>query len=136
MLLPIKQAIVSVRSTKRNTFYNLIDVSDQKVKISYSLGSIKSNKRNTYADTKLLAHLFVQQIIELKYKDISFLILRGLGAGRSTLVNAFRNSGLRIGFIQDCTLTPHNGCRPPKIRRKKFRTRTSFKIKKLLTPGF
>nr|YP_009672645.1 ribosomal protein S11 [Dictyopteris divaricata]QDB64130.1 ribosomal protein S11 [Dictyopteris divaricata] len=130
-----KHGIVYIRGTKRNTFCVLIDGSDQKVKISSSVGSISPDKASPYVTTKLLAQYFVQRLIDLKYVRVS-VVLRGLGVGRGVVINSLRNSGLHLHTIKDTTLSPHNGCRPPKVRRKKFRTRVSFKIKKFLSLRF
>lgn len=132
--MPNTKAVVYICSTKRNTFYSLIDMYDRKVKVSLSAGDIKPSKKNSYLNVKLLAQVFVQRVLELKYRNLSF-VLRGLGFGRGAALNAFKNSGLCIDSVTDTTLTPHNGCRPVKIRRKKLRTRMSFRVRRLLSPG-
>lgn len=132
-----KVGIIHVRSTKRNTVCSLVDLNDRKVKFSRSLGCLKDasvEKRNHYTSVRLLSRLFVQKIKELGYGNVS-VILRGLGPGRAAVINCIREHELRVGLIKDLTSSAHNGCRPPKTRRKKFRTRTSFRIRRILSPG-
>lgn len=45
------------------------------------------------------------------------VIIKGIGSGREAAVRAFNTQGLQIASIRDFTPIPHNGCRPPKVRR-------------------
>lgn len=45
------------------------------------------------------------------------LFIKGIGAGREAAVRALANQGFSIELIKDITPTPHNGCRPQKVRR-------------------
>ena len=71
----------------------------------------------------------------LKYTKV-YVFLSGIGPGRISIINSFRNSDIKILGLTDMTLYPHNGCRSKKLRRKKFRTKISVKVKRLLSPGF
>ena len=43
--------------------------------------------------------------------------LSGPGSGREAALRALAASGLKVGAIRDVTPIPHNGCKPPKMRR-------------------
>ena len=45
------------------------------------------------------------------------VVVRGVGAGRESLLRAFASKGIAINRIADETPVPHNGPRPPKARR-------------------
>ena len=45
------------------------------------------------------------------------VIIRGVGAGRESVLRAFSGKGVQIKSIKDVTPVPHNGPRPPKPRR-------------------
>lgn len=45
------------------------------------------------------------------------VLIKGVGAGRSTAVKGLGLGGLGIVEISDRTPEPHNGCRPKKARR-------------------
>jgi small subunit ribosomal protein S11 len=45
------------------------------------------------------------------------VIIRGVGAGRESVLRAFSGKGIQIRSIKDATPVPHNGPRPPKARR-------------------
>nr|YP_011008090.1 ribosomal protein S11 [Dictyotopsis propagulifera]WBP69956.1 ribosomal protein S11 [Dictyotopsis propagulifera] len=127
-----KKAILYLKCTKRNSFCTLVDFSDLKIKFSCSVGIMK-NKKNNYLNVKLLAEKFVQKIIILGYNEVSIILL-GLGLGRIVILNSIRESNLNLDLIHDYTSGIHNGCRPSKIKRKKHKSKISFKIKKLLNP--
>ena len=131
-----KYGYVYITSTRRNLFCTIIDYNDKKVKFSCSYGLVKTDaKKIGYVPSKLLGYLFLNKIKTLKYNKV-YVILTGVGSGRAFIINSFRNTDIRVLRIIDTTLCPHNGCRPKKYRRKKFRTKMSSKIKKLLSPGF
>ena len=44
--------------------------------------------------------------------------VRGPGVGRESALRALQNSGVVVISIVDNTYYPHNGCRPPKRRRR------------------
>lgn len=137
MLNSIKKGLICIRTTKRNVLFSLIDLNEKKVKLSSSLGCVKYNgvdKRANYSSVRAFSEFFTLKIQELGYTDVSIL-LRGLGVTRVALIHVLRDYNLRLSKIKDETLSSHNGCRPPKLRRKKIRTRLSFRTKKLLSPG-
>jgi nitrogen regulatory protein P-II 1 len=43
--------------------------------------------------------------------------VKGIGPGRDSAARALMTHGLNIMTIKDVTPIPHNGCRPPKVRR-------------------
>jgi small subunit ribosomal protein S11 len=45
------------------------------------------------------------------------VLINGVGSGRESALRSLAARGLEIIAIRDITPTPHNGCRPPKVRR-------------------
>ena len=45
------------------------------------------------------------------------VIVKGVGGGRDSAIRAFAGRGFEIDSIVDMTPIPHNGPRPPKVRR-------------------
>lgn len=134
-----KTGILYLRCTRRNVFCTLVDSEEKRVKFSCSLGvSGVSHQaldfKNNYMKSKLLSQYFIQKVKGFSIGRLR-IVTCGLSVGRATLLNTIRNSSLQIISIEDSTLAPHNGCRGPKQRRKKSRTKLSFKIKRLVTPS-
>ena len=46
------------------------------------------------------------------------VFVKGPGSGREAAIRALQAAGLEVTMIRDVTPVPHNGCRPPKRRRK------------------
>ena len=45
------------------------------------------------------------------------VFVKGVGSGRDSALRSFINRGLNVVNIKDKTPIPHNGPRPPKVRR-------------------
>lgn len=43
--------------------------------------------------------------------------VKGPGSGRESAIRAIDNCGIKVTKIKDVSPIPHNGCRPPKMRR-------------------
>jgi len=59
-----------------------------------------------------------QQLAEEKYDfQVADIFIKGIGPGREASLRAVKASRIDINRIIDITPVPHNGVRPPKIRR-------------------
>ena len=45
------------------------------------------------------------------------VFVKGIGSGRESALRSLAGHGLSVTAIKDITPIPHNGCRPPKVRR-------------------
>jgi small subunit ribosomal protein S11 len=63
----------------------------------------------------------VVSVVSEKLKKIGFsnldIVVKGVGAGRDSAIRSLANQGFNILSIRDFTPIPHNGPRPPKVRR-------------------
>jgi small subunit ribosomal protein S11 len=50
----------------------------------------------------------------LKSVDV---FVKGVGSGREGAIRALNANNINVMSIKDITPIPHNGCRPPKVRR-------------------
>lgn len=57
------------------------------------------------------------QNTEFVIKQVSLLIA-GVGYGKFGVIRGLSKLGIKIKTISDVTAIPHNGCKPPKMRRK------------------
>ena len=80
-----------------------------------SLGFSGPKKATPFAASKVVA------AIAEKAKKIGLLnidvIVKGVGSGRDSAIRSLANQGFNILSIRDLTPIPHNGPRPPKVRR-------------------
>lgn len=82
---------------------------------SGSLGFKGAKKATPYAATKI-AETVIEKIKKSGISEVSVFV-KGIGGGREAAVRALANKGLNIISIKDVTPLPHNGCKPPKVRR-------------------
>ena len=108
---------VYIQSTYNNTMVTITDTNGS-VLAWASAGSVgfKGPKKATpYAASRVIEAL-MEKIHKIGLREISVFV-RGVGSGRESAVRALAAHGLEINFIKDVTPVPHNGCRPPKVRR-------------------
>ncbi len=80
-----------------------------------SLGFSGPKKSTPFAASKVVA------AVAEKLKKIGIVnfevIVKGVGSGRDSSIRSLANQGFNILSIKDVTPIPHNGPRPPKVRR-------------------
>lgn len=123
-----KKGIIFIKSTTRNVFCTLIDIQEKKVKTSCSLRvpayeNEYNERENLYTRGLLLGNLFGEKVIKLGYTEFIIYLKSGINKGRKGVIRGLSKKGVKITFLHLGTRYPHNGCRPVKVRRKKFRTK-------------
>lgn len=112
-----KEGKIYIFSSYNNTLMTLTD--SQGNTLSWvSSGNIgfKGTKKGTpYAASKV-AEAIVQRARKLGIEQVEILV-KGIGSGRESAIRSLANRGLDVISIEDVTPIPHNGCRPPKVRR-------------------
>ena len=108
---------VYIQSTYNNT---LVTVADDRGNVlawasAASVGFKGPKKATPYAASKVIDTL-MEKIHKIGIREVSVFV-RGVGSGRESAVRALAAHGLEINLIKDMTPVPHNGCRPPKVRR-------------------
>ena len=75
-----------------------------------------TRKSTPYAATTATENALKKAIEQynLRYADI---YIKGIGPGREAALRAVKASAVEVEKIVDITPIPHNGVRPPKIRR-------------------
>lgn len=113
----IERGVLHVEATFNNTKAVLTDEKGNAVVSSSAgaLGFAGSRKSTPYAAAKV-GELLGDKALAIGLKEAS-VIIRGVGAGRESVLRAFSGKGISIRAIKDATPIPHNGPRPPKPRR-------------------
>lgn len=112
-----KEGKIYISSSYNNTIISLTD--PQGNIISWvSAGSIgfKGTKKATPFAASKVAETIAQRAKKLGIEKIQVMV-KGIGAGRESAIRSLAARGLDIQSIKDITPIPHNGCRPPKVRR-------------------
>lgn len=113
----LEKGVLHVEATFNNTKAVLTDEKGNAVMSSSAgaLGFSGARKSTPYAAAKV-GELLGEKGTTIGLKEAS-VVIRGVGAGRESVLRAFAGKGIQIRTIKDATPIPHNGPRPPKPRR-------------------
>ena len=108
---------IYISSSYNNTIITLTDSSGNKLTAA-SAGSIgfKGAKKATPFAASKVAEGICLTAQKLKIERVAVYV-KGIGSGRDSAIRSLAGHGLDITGIKDVTPVPHNGCRPPKVRR-------------------
>ena len=113
----IREGRVYIFSSYNNTILTLTDPQGN-VLYWTSAGKIgfKGTKKCTPFAASKVAETMAQATKKFGIEKIQILI-KGIGSGRESAIRSLATRDLDIVSIKDITPIPHNGCRPPKVRR-------------------
>jgi len=113
----INEGKVYIAASYNNTICTLTD-SRGNVLAWASAGNIgfKGTKKATPFAASRVAEKLVEKAKKLGLEKVEVLV-KGIGSGRESAIRSLAARGLEILAITDITPIPHNGCRPPKVRR-------------------
>ena len=109
---------VYITATFNNTIITVADEKGSPVIVASCgmYGFSGTRKPTPYAATITVSAALKKAVTNngLKYADI---FIKGIGPGREAALRAIKESSVEINRIIDITPIPHNGVRPPKVRR-------------------
>jgi len=108
---------VHIQATYNNT---MITMTDDKGHVlcwdsAGSIGFSGTKKSTPFAASKV-AEAVGTKAKKIGVQEISIFV-KGIGSGRESAIRSLANQGFAITAIKDVTPIPHNGPRPPKVRR-------------------
>jgi len=114
----VEKGRIYITSTFNNT---LVTVSDEKgnpiVVGSCGMHGFTGTRKSTPHAATVTTESAIRKASEqhgFKYAEI---FIKGIGPGREAALRVIKSSNIEINRIIDITPVPHNGVRPPKIRR-------------------
>ena len=112
-----KEGRVYVYSSYNNTIISLADPQGN-VLASLSAGRLgfKGTRKSTPFAASKVADA-ISQLAESKGIGKVEVFIKGVGAGRDSALRSLGTKTFEITGIRDITPVPHNGPRPPKVRR-------------------
>lgn len=113
----IEKAKVFIQSSYNNTMLSVTDTGGNVLAWASAggLGFRGPKKATPFAASKVVEAV-MEKIRKIGIKEV-IVYVRGIGSGREAAIRALASRGLDIITIKDITPIPHNGCRPPKVRR-------------------
>ena len=113
----IEKGAVHISATFNNTIITVTDVAGNAMSWA-SAGELgfKGSRKSTAFAAQMAAETAAKIAVDNGMKTVEVYV-KGPGQGRESAIRALQTQGLEITVIRDVTPVPHNGCRPPKIRR-------------------
>lgn len=113
----VTQGQAHIQATYNNTIVTITDVQGNVLAWS-SAGKVgfKGPKKATPYAASVIVRDVIERVKPIGLKQVDVFV-RGVGMGREAAVRALVANGLNLNLIKDITPTPHNGPRPPKVRR-------------------
>ncbi len=113
----IPVGICHIKATFNNTVITFSDPQGNVIAWSSTgAAGFKGSRKSTPFAAKTAAEDAVRKAQENGIKQVEVQV-RGPGSGREAALRALGAEGLKITTIRDVTPIPHNGCKPPKMRR-------------------
>ena len=75
-----------------------------------------AKKKATPYAAGVIVRTVAEKVAPTGLKDLLVFVC-GVGQGRDAAVRALNANGFNVLSIKDITMLPHNGCRPPRLRR-------------------
>lgn len=115
--LKVKEGRVYIFSSYNNT---IITLTDSKGNVLYwssagRVGFSGTKKGTPFAATKVAE--VISEVIKQAGIEKVEVFVKGIGAGRDSALRTFGVKDINIVSIKDVTPIPHDGPRPPKVRR-------------------
>lgn len=106
-----------IQATYNNTLITLTDQQGNVLAWS-SAGHVgfRGPKKSTPYAAGIIVRSVTEKVRDMGLKNLDIFI-KGVGSGREAAVRALYANGFNILSIKDVTPIPHNGPRPPKVRR-------------------
>jgi len=113
----IESGRVYINATYNNTLLTVTDRGGNVVAWASagSLGFSGPKKATPFASSKVVSAIS-EKLKKLGFSNLD-IIVKGVGGGRDSAIRTLANQGFNILSIRDLTPIPHNGPRPPKVRR-------------------
>ncbi len=114
----VEKGKIHITATFNNTLITITDEAGQPIVVSSTgmFGFAGTRKSTPYAATTATEGALKKAMENHGLRKLDVYV-KGIGPGREAALRAVRGSSIEIEKLVDLTPIPHNGVRPPKIRR-------------------
>lgn len=114
----IKKGRIYLVATFNNTIITVTDEKGQPVLTgSAGMFGFSGTRKSTPYAAMIVTEAILKKAINDFHLQEADIYVKGIGPGRESALKVIRSLNFDIGRIIDVTPIPHNGVRPPKIRR-------------------
>jgi len=114
----VSKAQAHINASFNNTIVNITD--ERGASITWASGgtaAFKGSRKSTPYAAQTVAEKAAAAAKDAGVQKVDVFI-KGPGHGRENAIRALQTAGLEVMSIKDVSPIAHNGCRPPKRRRK------------------
>ncbi len=106
-----------IQATYNNTIITFTDkVGNALTQCSAGQAGFKGPKKSTPYAAGIIVKQAAERVKPWGLREV-YVFVKGVGAGREAAIRSLNANGITVLSIKDITPIPHNGCRPPKLRR-------------------
>lgn len=114
----VEKGRIYITSTFNNTLVTITDEKGGPIVVgSCGMHGFAGTRKSTPYAATVTTESAIKKAIEKHNFQIADIFVKGIGPGREASLRAVKASQIEINRIVDITPVPHNGVRPPKIRR-------------------
>ena len=118
----IKKTVIRGKIYITSTFNNtLVTITDDRgnplVVGSTGMHGFSGTRKSTPYAATVTTENAIKKAEEKFDFQVAYVLVKGIGPGREAALRAIKASRIDVNRIIDITPVPHNGVRPPKIRR-------------------
>ncbi|MBI5127600.1 30S ribosomal protein S11 [Candidatus Roizmanbacteria bacterium] len=114
----VERGRIYITATFNNT---LVTVTDEKgnpvVTGSSGMHGFTGTRKSTPHAATVTTESVIKKAVENHNLQTADIFVKGIGPGREASLRAIKASKIEVNRIIDITPIPHNGVRPPKVRR-------------------
>lgn len=106
-----------IQATYNNTIVTITDPAGNTLAWSSAgQNGFKGPKKATPYAASIIVRKVVEKVQNFGLKSVEVFV-KGVGSGRESAIRALNANNINVTSIKDITPIPHNGVRPPKVRR-------------------
>lgn len=114
----VEKGRIYITSTFNNTIVTITDEKGGPIVVgSCGMHGFAGTRKSTPYAATVTTESTIKKAIEKYNFQVADIFVKGIGPGREASLRAVKASQIEINRIVDITPVPHNGVRPPKIRR-------------------
>ncbi|MCX7996354.1 MAG: 30S ribosomal protein S11 [Patescibacteria group bacterium] len=114
----VEEGRIYIKATFNNTLVTITDVKGNPILTSScGMHGFSGTRKSTPHAATITTDAAVRKAISDYGMQTAEIFVKGIGPGREASLRAIKSTQLDIKKITDITPIPHNGVRPPKIRR-------------------
>lgn len=114
----VEKGRIHITATFNNT---IVSISDDKGNVlvvgSTGMHGFTGTRKSTPYSATITTESALKKAIEQHGLRVADIFVKGIGPGREASLRAIKESEIEVEKLIDMTPVPHNGVRPPKIRR-------------------